>query len=65
MSAAALKEYMELANTISNQALAIVQGKIPGPQLYAQVSLIQNNVETLKAWTPRPDEKKERNHGRE
>lgn len=59
MSAAALKEYMELANTISNQAMAIVQGKIPGPQLYAQVSLIQNNVETLKAWTPRPDGKKE------
>jgi hypothetical protein len=52
MSAKALKQYMELANTISNQAQAIVQGKIPGPQLYAQVCLIQNNVETLKAWTP-------------
>jgi len=59
MSAGALKRYMELANTISNQAQAIVQGKIPGPQLYAQVSLMQNNIETLKAWTPRPEDAKE------
>lgn len=55
MSAAALKEYMELANTISNQALAIVQGRIPGPQLYAQVCLLENNIQTLKAWTPRKE----------
>jgi hypothetical protein len=52
MSATALKQYMELANTIANQAQAIIQGKIPGPQLYAHVSLMQNNIETLKAWTP-------------
>lgn len=56
MSAGDLKRYMELANTIANQAEAIVQGKIPGPQLYAQVCLMQNNIETLKAWTPRKEE---------
>lgn len=60
MSAAALKMYMELANTIANQAQAIIQAKIPGPQLYAHVSLMQNNIETLKAWTPRPKDAEEK-----
>ena len=59
MSAVALKQYMELAHTIANQAEAIVQGKIPGKQLYAQACLLENNIKTLKAWTPRPEEAKD------
>jgi hypothetical protein len=56
VSAAALKQYMELANTIASQAEAIAEGKIPGKQLWAQVSGLENNIKTLKAWTPRPEE---------
>lgn len=54
-----MKQYVELAGSIANQAEAIAQGKIPGEQLFAQVSLLENNIKTLKAWTPRPEDAKE------
>lgn len=46
------KQYKELANTIALQADAIAEGKIPAEQLNAQVSSLENNIRTLRAWTP-------------
>lgn len=45
-------EYQDLANCIAGQAEAIGQGKIPADQLNAQVALLENNIKTLRAWTP-------------
>jgi hypothetical protein len=45
-------QYFELAGTIASQAQAIADGKIPAPQLRAQVALLKNNIDTLQAWTP-------------
>lgn len=45
-------EYCDLANTISQQAEALAQGKIPAGRVYAQVARLFDNVATLRAWTP-------------
>lgn len=49
-------QYVELANTIANQAAAIAEGHFQGPSLRAQVALLKNNINTLEAWTPGEEE---------
>lgn len=50
------KNYVELANTIANQAAAIAEGHFHGVSLRAQVALLKNNINTLEAWTPKEEE---------
>jgi len=45
-------QYQELADCIAAQAGNIAQGKIPAEHLNAQVALLENNIKTLRAWTP-------------
>jgi hypothetical protein len=47
------KQYVELAQTIANQAEALALGKIPADVRYAHVQRLVRNIETLDAWTPR------------
>ena len=50
------EEYVQLANTIANQAGAIAEGHFQGQSLRAQVALLKNNINTLEAWTPGEEE---------